>query len=225
MPLADPTYPVSLVLSGKPCLVVGGGRVALHKAEGLARCAAAVTVIAPEILDSFASLARDGLDIELERRQYQGGEAASYHLVIAATGIADIDHLVFADAQSAGVLVNAADDLAGCSFILPAVLRRGPVSFAVSTGGSSPALASWLRDRLSTSLAPEIARLAELVSGARATLATSPARRASASSWRELFDAGLLDLLEEGRDEEARTLVDDFVAATLRGAPATQDRA
>ena len=138
-PLApSPFYPVSLEVSGRPCLVVGGGTVAARKARTLLECGAVVAVIAPalsEEMEALASLLRT-----VERREYAVGDASDFRLVVTATGVPEVDGTVYADAEAAGVWVNSADDPEHSSFILPAVHRDGAVTVAVSTGGLSPAL-------------------------------------------------------------------------------------
>ena len=112
--------------------------MAARKVGGLLRCGARVTVIAPAFCDAMTQLT----PLTLERRPYAPGDAAGYRLVVTATGIPAVDGAVYADAEAAGVWVNSADDVAHCTFILPSVHRDGPVSVAVSTGGTSPALAA-----------------------------------------------------------------------------------
>ena len=162
---AAPHYPVNLVVAGRRCLVVGGGRVAARKAAGLVACGADVTVVAPEVAPETAALA-----VRIERRCYRRGEVAGYRLVIAATGDPEVNQAVFDDGEAAGVWVNAADDPERCSVTLPAVVRRGPVTVTASTGGTSPALASWLRQRLAAELPAELAELAEVLARRRAAL-------------------------------------------------------
>jgi precorrin-2 dehydrogenase / sirohydrochlorin ferrochelatase len=154
-PISD-GYPVVLRLAGRPVLVVGGGAVAARKVDGLVSAGAQVTVVAPEPCAELA--ARD--DVAVERRRYLRGEVAGYWLVIAATDDPTVQQAVFDDAEERGVWVNAADDPDRCSFILPAVARRGPVIVAVSTQGTSPALASRLRDRLADALPPDVEQIA-----------------------------------------------------------------
>jgi siroheme synthase-like protein len=157
-----PLYPASLLLEGRPVLVVGGGRVALRKVRGLLAAGAAVTVVAPEVDPEIASL-----PVRLERRRYRLGEVAGYRLAVTATGVPEVDHLVYQDGERSGVLVNAADDPQACSFLLPAVVRRGPVTVAVSTGGTSPALAAWLRARIEEVVGPEYVLVAGALAEAR----------------------------------------------------------
>ena len=105
----------------------------------------------------------------VERRRYRRGDAAAFRLVVTATGRPDVDGAVYADAEGAGVWVNSADDRAHSSFILPAVHRDGAVTVAVSTGGLSPALASWLRTRLAARVRRELGTLAQVLGEARAS--------------------------------------------------------
>lgn len=199
MPVEGPQYPVMLSLRGHRCLVVGGGRVALGKVRGLLAVGADVTVVAPEVLDELAAL--EGVSVE--RRAYAAGEAAGYRLVLTATGVPDVDRAVFADGEGAGAWVNSADDPANCSFTLPAVVRRGPITVAVSTGGHSPAMASWLRSRLAEELGPEYEILLELLAERREAL-RSEGIATEGSNWQDVLGSGMLDLVRAGRIAEAR---------------------
>src|SRR6202451_49680 len=133
LPTPPLLYPVSLDVSSRSCLVVGGGRVAARKARSLLDCGAAVTVIAPSLSDDMEALVPSLRTVE--RREYSGGDASTFRLVVTATGVPEVDGAVYADAEAAGVWTNSADDMAHSSFILPAVHRDGPVTVAVSTGG------------------------------------------------------------------------------------------
>ena len=199
MPVAAPLYPVGLVLDGRPCLVVGGGRIAARKVAGLVACGASVTVVASDVCDELASCA----GVRIERRRYRSGEAAGYRLVVTATGDEHVAQQVFDDAEAAGVWVNSADDPARCTFTLPAVLRRGPVTLAVATGGASPAFASWLRDHVDGLLGPEVDDLAVLVAEARAGVVAG-GRSTEGLDWREALDSDMLDLIRAGRIDVAR---------------------
>jgi len=193
VPVDTPVYPVNLVLAGRPCLVVGGGRVAAQKVRGLLDAGAVVTVVAPEVCPDIVASG-----VHVERRPYRRGEAAAYRFVIAATGDAVVEQQVFDDGEAAGVWVNSADDPARCSAILPARVRRGHLLVTVSTGGHSPAVASWLRDRLADELGPELATLVDLVSEVRRDVQAS-GRSTSELDWRAALDSGILDLVRAGR--------------------------
>lgn len=136
-------YPVFLDLAGVRVLLVGGGAVACRKAGSLADAGAMITVVAPAVLAELEAMAAD-----VHRRPYVAGEVAAYQLVITATDDVAVNAQVAADARAAGVWVNSADDPTNCTFILPAVARRGLVTVAVSTGGASPALAGHLRSQI-----------------------------------------------------------------------------
>ncbi|HWC67499.1 MAG TPA: bifunctional precorrin-2 dehydrogenase/sirohydrochlorin ferrochelatase [Acidimicrobiales bacterium] len=166
--MVDPTelvYPVALRLAGKPVLVVGGGSVADRKVTGLLAAGAFVTVVAPDV-----SPALYGRGCAIERREYQAGEASGYRLVITATDDPAVNRAVHDDAEAAGVWVNAADQADLCTFFLPAVAQDGPVIVAVSTSGTSPALAGWLRDRVAAVLPAGVGEIAETLATERAKL-------------------------------------------------------
>lgn len=198
MPVGDTLYPVGLVVAGKRCVVVGGGQVAARKVAGLTAAGAAVAVVAPSICDDI----RAGSAVLVERA-YRTGDLDGAWLAIAATDDPAVNGQVHADGLAARVWVNAADDPAACSFTLPAVVRRGPVSVAVSTGGHSPALAGWLRDRIAEGLGPEIGALAELLSEARDELQAS-GRSTEGLDWRRALDSDMLELIRTGRLAQAR---------------------
>jgi siroheme synthase-like protein len=201
----NPYYPVSLNVRGRPCLVVGGGPVAARKARSLLACGAAVTVIAPALCADMEALSVPAV----LRRPYQPGDVSEFRLVVTATGIAEVDRAVSADADAAGIWVNSADDLENCSFILPAVYRDGPVTVAVSTGGSSPALASWLRAHLGASSAGS-GELAELLAVARAHVKQN-GRRTEDIDWAGLLQGRLPELVRQGRISEAQHLIDEAI--------------
>ena len=196
MPVEEPQYPVQLNVAGKPCLVVGGGPVAAPKAAGLVAAGAAVTMVAPDVADPPAG-------VTVERRPYRSGEAAGFRLVITATDDPAVNRQVFLDAEAAGVWVNSADDPANCSFTLPAVVRRGPITVTVATGGHSPALAGWLKTRFEGELGPEYEVLVRLLAEAREDL-RSRGIATEGLSWHEALDSGMLDLVRAGRVAEAR---------------------
>nr|MDA8291129.1 bifunctional precorrin-2 dehydrogenase/sirohydrochlorin ferrochelatase [Actinomycetota bacterium] len=212
MALSSPTYPVALVLRNRPCVVVGGGRVASRKVDGLLAAHAAVTVVAPDVLEEIATR-----PVRVERRPYRSGEAGSYVLALAATGVRDVDRRVAADAERAGVPVNVADDPESCTFVLPAILRRGPVSVAVSSGGTSPALASWLRDRVAGLVGPDVALLAAVLGEARASWRAA-GRSSEDLAWRDLLDGPLPGLVASGELDRARAALATWAASHPPGA-------
>lgn len=176
-------YPVNLNLTGRRCLVVGGGRIALRKARQLLDCGAHVVVVAPDVVPELDSLAT-----ELVRRRFRSDDLDGVHLVITATGDAVVDQQIYDECERRHVWVNAADDPQRCSFTLPAVLRRGSVLVTTSTGGASPALASWLRDELASAVGPELAQIADELARERARLHASGISTESVE-WRPLIES------------------------------------
>jgi uroporphyrin-III C-methyltransferase/precorrin-2 dehydrogenase/sirohydrochlorin ferrochelatase len=160
-------YPVMLDVTDRACLVVGGGGVALRKAQGLVQENARVTVVAPDVVEPLERMAAAGR-LALEKRSYVNGEAAGYALVIAATDNRQVNAQVFADADGAGVWVNVADDPELCSFYLPGRVRRGPLQIAIGTAGEAPFAVRRLRQLVERQLGPEWAEWTEAASRFRA---------------------------------------------------------
>ncbi len=145
-------FPVNLNLVGRPVLVVGGGRIAYRKVQQLLAAGGDVTVIAPQIIDEFSDL-----PVTLVHRSYEHGDAARFRLVITATGDTEVDQRIYDECEERGIWINSADDPERCAFTLPAAFRRGSLMVTVSTGGASPALASWMRSHLELAIGPEFA--------------------------------------------------------------------
>jgi siroheme synthase-like protein len=157
-------YPIFLKLDRVPCLVVGAGQVAARKVAGLLAAAAQVTVVAPEAAAELRKLAAEGR-IAWRERAYLDGDLEGFRLAIAATGSVQVNRRVFEEAARRGVPVNAVDDPGNSSFFVPAVVRRGPLTLAISTAGVVPYLARRLREFLEGWLYPgleeDLARLGE----------------------------------------------------------------
>ena len=160
-------FPVNLNLVGRPVLVVGGGRIAYRKVQQLLAAGADITVLAPHIIDEFQDV-----PVTLVHREYANGDVAQFRLVITATGNTPVDQAIFDECEALGIWVNSADDPQRCSFTLPAAFRRGPVMITVSTGGASPALASFLRSELEQLVGPEFADVATELAAQRAQFHT-----------------------------------------------------
>jgi len=142
---------------------VGGGRIAYRKVQQILAAGGEVTVLAPEILSDF-----NDLPVQQIARAYTKGDVAAFRLVITATGNINVDQEIYDECEELGIWVNSADDPARCSFTLPAAFRRGPVMITVSTGGASPALASFLRSELEQLVGPEFAEVAASLAAERA---------------------------------------------------------
>jgi precorrin-2 dehydrogenase/sirohydrochlorin ferrochelatase len=165
--LETPFYIACLKLTGRRCLVVGGGDIGLEKVEGLLACGADVTLIAPVAHPELEELASEG-SIRWERRAYTGtDDLEGAFVVIAATDDSEVNIGVFDDAEQRTMLVNVVDVPPLCNFILPAIVRSGPLAIAISTAGASPALAKRMKREVSELFGEEYARLAVILNGAR----------------------------------------------------------
>ena len=219
---AEPTGPaplfhLALRLDGQPCLVVGGGPIGARKAAALLECGAVVTIVSPQTCAQV-----DELGVRVLRRPYLAGEVAGYRLVVTATGDPEVDREVYLDGERAGVLVNAADDPASCSFLMPAVLRRGDVSIGVSTAGVSPWLAGWVKRLIGEAVGAEVADLAAIVGETRAAV-----RAAGVSSegldWAGLVEGALWPLLQAGDLEPARAAAKRWAGDVLDAGSGAHD--
>jgi siroheme synthase-like protein len=217
--LETPFYIACLRLSGRRCLVIGGGEVGLEKVEGLLACDADVTLIAPDAEPALAEYAAEG-SINWERRGYAGAaDLEGAFLAIAATDDTDVNIAVFEDAERRAMLVNIVDVPPLCNFILPAIVRTGPLAIAISTAGASPALAKRMKREIAAQYGEPYARLAVLLNDARgwakATLPTYQDRK-------EFFE-GIVNgepdpiaLLRAGEEDAVRALIAS--AQTANGA-------
>src|SRR5690242_9932331 len=165
--LETPFYIACLRLTGRRCVVVGGGEVGLEKVEGLLACDADVTLIAPEAHPELVQLALEG-SIRWERREYAGATDLDGALIaIAATDDTSLNIRVFEDAEARAMLVNVVDVPPLCNFILPAIVRTGPLAVAISTAGASPALAKRMKREIAELFGEPYANLAILLNDAR----------------------------------------------------------
>jgi precorrin-2 dehydrogenase/sirohydrochlorin ferrochelatase len=165
--LATPFYIACLKLRGRRCLVVGGGAMGLEKTEGLLACDGDVTVIAPEAGPELEALAAEG-SIRWEAREYAGpADLEGIFMVIACTDDTEINIRIYDDAERRAMLVNIVDVPPLCNFILPAIVRMGPLAIAISTAGASPALAKRMKAEVSELFGEEYATLAVMLNDAR----------------------------------------------------------
>ena len=140
-------YPVFLDLTGKSCVIVGGGRVAERKCSSLIKAGAKVTVISPDITKRLAAYKKGGL-IRHVHRDYKSTDIKSAFVVIAATNSEETNKKIAKDTSTSGKLLNVVDTPFLCNFIVPSVFKRGLLTIAISTGGASPAMAKEIRKEL-----------------------------------------------------------------------------
>ncbi len=164
--LDTPFYIACLRLKGRRCVVIGGGAIGLEKVEGLLACDGDVTLIAPEAVPELEELAAEG-SIAWERRAYESGDLEATFIAIAATDDTDQNIRIYEDAERRAMLVNVVDVPPLCNFILPAIVRTGPLAIAISTAGASPALAKRIRTEIAEEYGEPYARLAEILNDVR----------------------------------------------------------
>ncbi len=195
-------YPAFLDLRGRPCVVVGAGEVAGRKVAGLIDAGARVTVIAAEATAELAQLASDGA-IVWARRGYRVGDLAGARLVIAATDDPEVNRAVAEEAEASNIPFNAVDNLELSTFITPAVVTRGDLVVAVSTGGRSPSMARKVRERIERELPLEYAALLDVVAEVRMAL-FAQGLRPSAERWSTALSEDAFELVRAGNVDGAR---------------------
>ena len=204
-------YPVYIQLREQPCVVIGGGKIAEGKVEGLLAAQANVKVISPELTPHLQELVEDQ-QITYLARTYQPGDLTGAFLVICATDQAAINHQVWQEATANRQLVNVVDDTPRCNFIAPSILRQGDLTIAISTSGKAPALAVRLKERFQRELGPEYERFLELAGELREPLAQHvPDFETRKALWYELVDSEILEVLARGDEASAREIISQIV--------------
>jgi siroheme synthase-like protein len=218
--LETPFYIACLKLTGRRCLVVGGGEIGLEKVEGLLACDGKVVVVAPEVLPEVEALAAER-SLEWLRRPYEPADLEGTFMVIAATNDTDVNIGVYDDAEKRAMLANVVDVPPLCNFILPAITRHGPLAVAISTAGASPALAKRMKAEIAAQFGEPYAQLAILLNDARGwakgTLPTYQDRKAFFEGIVN-GDPDPIELLRAGDAQGVRDLIAAAQAAV--GAPA-----
>jgi siroheme synthase-like protein len=204
-------YPIFLEMKDRRCVVIGGGAVAERKVEGLVAVGANVTVISPAITEGLRDLLTQGA-IRHVAREYQTGDRAGYDLVFVATDNSEINAVVSSEARSLRIWVNSADDPDHCDFILPAVIRRGDLAVAVSTGGVSPAVTRAIREELDEYFHADYARFVQIAGEVRKELrekSVSP----GAGAWNRALQGDYRRLIKEGKSVQAKELLLETLGA------------
>ena len=198
-----PYYPIYLDIENRDVVIIGGGNVCARKAETMMKYGARVTVVAPELTDEIERWSREGC-LAIRRKHYEESDLDGANIVIASTDDQSVNEKIAADCRARRIPVNVVDVTPLCEFIVPAIIEKGSIQIAVSTGGKSPALARTLKEDLHRIVGPEYAEvndvLGTLREGAKAVLPTDVDRK-------RFFDgiiaAGILDMLRDGRRREA----------------------
>ena len=204
-------YPVYIQMKDQPCTVIGGGKIAEGKVEGLLAVEAIVKIISPELTPRLQELAQQK-HITYIPRAYQPGDLTGAFMVICATDLAEINHQVWQEASANRQLVNVVDDTPRCNFIAPSILRKGDLTIAISTSGKAPALAIRLKERFQREIGPEYERFLELAGELREPLAQHvPDFETRKALWYELVDSEILGFLARGDESSAREMISQVV--------------
>ena len=198
-------FPFFMELSKKSVLLIGGGEVAERKLDLLLKANAKLTIVSPEFTDYITELINNNNNITIITDNYKEEYMNnSYSFVIAATNNESLNEEIASHANHKGILVNVVDKPNICDFIFPSILERGPITVAVSTGGSSPVLARLLRTKLETLIPGAYGRLAKIVSENRI-----PVRKKLINSksnrifWEQMLNGKFVELVLSGQDDEA----------------------
>ena len=200
-------YPVYLNLAGKRCVILGGGTIAQGKLAALRDAGANITVISPQSTDGIKRAAQRG-HITLLQREYQPGDLESAFIAVAATNVWHVNRQIYEEAEERGVLLNVVDDPDQCTFIAPSIVRRDPITLAISTGGASPALARKMRETLSEDKVLQWADLADVLAQARRVIKE---RRTviDPTRWQCVITEDLLEMARNGLEDQAVAMVLD----------------
>ena len=202
-----PYYMAALDLNRRRCVIIGGGVVAERKIEALLESGAEITVICPDPSPAIEQRAA-AFEITLFRRPYRFGDLESAWLAVAATDSRDTNHHVYEEAAQRRMLINTVDSLQECNFVVPAVLNRGDIRIAVTSGGQSPVLAQRARDEIAKVIGPEYGRLAELLGACRREVhRLVPDASDRRALWSQMASTESLDLVRRGDDAEVHDRV------------------
>ena len=213
-----PYYPVYLDVKERCCVIVGGGQIAEGKIATLLECGAQIRMISPEVTDEIQDMADTGV-LRLEKREYRDGDLKGAFIAIAATDDSSLNRRIAQEAEERNVPLNVVDVTHLCTFIAPAVVRRGEVTAAISTGGLSPALARKLREELQASPALDYADMAPMLSEVRLELRQEGAA-VDADHWQTCLNRDILALYYKDRDAAKKALKEALLQgpASVEGA-------
>ena len=206
-------YPAILMLDGRLGVVIGGGTVGERKVRTLLEAGAKVKVITSEATPRLKKLAGDD-KIELIERPYQRGDLKGAAVVIASTDERDVNQAIYEEALDEGVPVNVVDDPPHCTFIAPSIVRRGDLMIAISTGGTNPAMAVRIRERLEKEFGPEYEAYFELIKRLKAEVDQASTQEERADAWYRVVDSNVLDLVRAGNIDKAYARAVELLGAS-----------
>ena len=197
------TFPLFFKLEDRKVLIVGGGDVALRKADLLSRAGAAITILAPSISVELQALLSDGKH-QLIYADYNKTYISGARVAIAATDDEMLNHQIHADATELNIPVNVVDTPHLCDFIFPAIVDRNPIVIGISSNGKAPVLARLLRARLETLIPQGYGKLAKLAGDFRSEVKTKiPTLTGRRQFWEKAFEGSVSQLMFAGNEDEA----------------------
>ncbi|HEV2685503.1 MAG TPA: bifunctional precorrin-2 dehydrogenase/sirohydrochlorin ferrochelatase [Actinomycetota bacterium] len=195
-------YPAILMLDGRLGVVIGGGAVGERKVRTLLEAGAKVKVITDVATPRLEKLAEQD-KIELHVRPYQRGDLKGAAVVIASTDDRDVNQAIYEESLDEGVPVNVVDDPPHCTFIAPSIVRRGDLMIAISTGGTNPAMAVRIRERLEKEFGPEYEAYFDLIKRLKSEVDQAATQQERADAWYRVVDSNVLDLVRAGKIDKA----------------------
>ena len=208
-------YPVCLDISGKLCVIIGGGRVAERKVKGLLDSGAYIRVISPEVTDELARLAEEGR-IDWRKKSYKSDDLHKGWLVFAATNHREIQELICRQAEEKGQLINVVDDTGCCNFQVPATVRRGDLILAVSTNGKSPAVSAMIRKQLEGLFGQEYEVLLNLMAMIRQQAVTESATQADRKKiYKKILHKDIIEWIRAGKMNRLQDHLRDILGSEV----------
>lgn len=220
-----PYYPIFLDIEGRAVVIIGGGNVCARKAETMMNYGARVTVVSPEFTEEIETWAGAGA-LEIRRKRYEESDLDGANIVIASTDDQTVNEQIAADCRRRRIPVNVVDVTPLCEFIVPAIIEKGSITIAVSTGGKSPAIARTLKEDLQHLVGPEYTEINDVLGtlrdSAKRVLATDVDRKRFFDG---IISRGILGMLREGRRREAyRAIAEACHAAGVETSDAVRRR-
>ncbi|MEW6171566.1 MAG: bifunctional precorrin-2 dehydrogenase/sirohydrochlorin ferrochelatase [Bacillota bacterium] len=202
-------YPAFIKLQDRKCVVVGGGRVAARKVGMLLDCGAQVRVISPTVVEELAAWITGGR-VEWINRGFEKGDTADAFLVVSATDDREVNNAVAAECTAQNILLNVVDQPEFCNFYVPSVVKRGPLTIAISTEGKSPLLARKMREKLEEVITPAYGEFLEYLGAVRAgIIAGHP--EVKGELLEEIVGPEVLACIEKGDLETAKELMENVL--------------
>jgi len=207
-------YPIYLNLKDRPVLLVGAGEIGLQKIKGFLESEAQVHLVSPEALPEIQAIVAEGR-VRWSKRGYETRDLEEVVLVIAATDDPVLQQRIAAEARARSIPVNIVDVPPLCDFIAPAIVARGDIQIAISTGGAAPALAKFLRQKVEGVLGPEYADFVRIVQGLRPDILKLP-KPQRLGLWSCIVSEGFLDQIRREGPARAEAQVKEWLYDNTR---------